>query len=87
MTECPDFYSDFMGGSRVVVQVMETCYNSDSKQYKSIYADFKISSQNPNSNYRFFLGIGWNFCHIFSHTMIIAVVLLLASVFFIQFKE
>ena len=29
----------------------------------------------------FIWGIGWNFCHIFSRTVIIAVVLLLAAVF------
>ena len=87
LTGCPDFYSDFEGRSKVVVPVPEIGYNSDSEQYRSGYAHFKsFSSQNPSSNYGF-LSIGWNFYHIFSGTMIIAVVLLLASLFFIQIKE
>ena len=76
-----------MSRSRVAILVPKKFYNSDSKQYRSGYADFKILSQNPNSNYGFFLGIGWNFGHIFFGTMIIAVVLLLAAVLFIQIRE
>ena len=41
MTRYPDFYSDFVGGSRVVVPVPEIGYNSDSEQYRSGYAHFK----------------------------------------------
>ena len=41
LTECPDFYSDSMSRSRVVVIVLETGYNSDSDQSRSGYAHFK----------------------------------------------
>ena len=37
----PDFYSKYVGRSRVVVSVLETGYNSDSEQYRSGYAHFK----------------------------------------------
>ena len=41
MTGRPDFYSDFMGISRVVVAVPNIGNNSDSEQYRSGYAHFK----------------------------------------------
>ena len=51
--------------------------------HRSSYADFKISSQNPNSNYGFFWASGGISATFFSGTVVIVVVFLLKVVLFI----
>ena len=86
MTGCPHFYSEFVGRSIVVVPVLETGIIAILSNIDWVMLILKVFISNPSSNYGF-LSIGWNFCHIFSGTVIIAVVLLLAAVFFIRIRE
>ena len=71
----------------MVVLVPETGYNSDSEKYKSGYAHFKSFLLKTLALITGFLGIGWNFYHIFSSIVIIAIVLILVAVLFIRIRE
>ena len=71
----------------MVIPVPEIGDNRDYEKYRSSYAHLKKICLKTLALIMGFLGIGWNFCHIFSGTMIIVVVLLLAAVLFIRIRE